>query len=223
MDLLASFDCSSQINLSYQECTRWEEASCVVKTIACLSHASRAPTEIRLLDKSDSFVVDMESSSENSQDKLLSHLSIDPGERKSIGTHIPHIIERLKDIDDELHATKKIAVLIIITDTESGEENIVENLKILEGLPIKIVIRICSEESRTVDHWHSISAQLDLDVDIIGHVKTEATQITENNNWLTYAEPLHCLREYGIVLPAINDMNMQQLPMHNIWTLARIL
>ena len=92
-------------------------------------------------------------------------------------------------MDDVLHAIKKIAVLIITIGCESTEGNIVEVLKVLDGLPIKIVIRICSEQSQTVDHWHSISAQLDLDVDIIGHVKTEATLMIENNNCRAFTLP----------------------------------
>lgn len=161
--------------------------------------------------------------SQDTVDSLFSHLSIDTGGRSSIGKHLVQITELLKDMDDELHATKKIAVLTILTGCELTDGSTVDLLKVLEGLPLKIIIRICCEESQTADHWHSVSAQLDLDIDIIGHVKTEAMVMIENNNWLTYGEPLHCLREFGIAVPVINDISMRQLSMHELWTLARIL
>ena len=165
----------------------------------------------------------MGNSSECTLANFLSHLSIDPRGRSSIGKHLSHTIELLKDMDDELHATKKIAVLIIITGCESTDGNIAGILKGLEGLPIRIVIRVCSEENQIIDYWHSISAQLDLDVDIISHVKTEAMVMIENNTWLTYAEPLHCLREFGIAVPAITNLNVRQLSMHELWSLAIVL
>ena len=140
-----------------------------------------------------------------------------------MSTHLLQITELLEDMDDELHATKKIAVLTILTGCESTDGNTVDLLRLLEGMPLKIIIRICCEESQAADHWHSLSAQLDLDIDIIGHVKMEAMVMIENNNWLTYGEPLHYLREFGVAVPAINSISMRQLSMHELWTLTRIL
>lgn len=195
----------------------------VVKTIASLSSASKAPTDIRLLNKSESVVVGMGNGSENTLECLLSLLSIDPVGRQSIGRYLLDIVEILKDMEDELLATRKVAVLIIMTCCESTDGGIVEVLKLLVGFSIKIVIRICTEGIQIAEHWQSISAQLDLDISIMSHVKTEAMAVSENNNWLTYAEPLHCLREFGIALPAIDNLGMQQLSPHELWTLARIL
>ena len=165
----------------------------------------------------------MGNGSENTLACLLSYLAIDPVGRQSIGRYLLDIVELLKDMEDELLATRKIAVLIIMTGCESTDGSIVDVLKLFEGFPIKIVIRICTEEIQIAEHWQSISAQLDLDISIMGHVKTEAIVVRENNNWLTYAEPLHCLREFGIALPAIDSLSTQQLSLHELWILARIL
>lgn len=165
----------------------------------------------------------MGNGSKNALACLLSCLAIDPVGRQSIGRHLLDIVELLKDMEDELLATRKVAVLIIMTGCESTDGGIVDVLKLLEGFSVKIVIRNCTEENQIAEHWQSISAQLDLDISIIGHVKTEAMMVSENNNWLTYAEPLHCLREFGIALPAIDSLGMQQLSLHELWTLARIL
>jgi hypothetical protein len=165
----------------------------------------------------------MGNGSEDNLACLLSHLAIDPVGRQSFGRHLLDIVELLKDMEDELRATRKMAVLIIMTGCESTDGSIVDVLKLLGGFSIKIIIRICIEGIHIAEHWQSISAQLDLDISIMGHVKTEAMAVSENNNWLTYAEPLHCLREFGIALPAIDNLGMQQLSPHELWTLARVL
>jgi hypothetical protein len=124
----------------------------------------------------------MGNDSEDNLACLLSHLAIDPVGRQSFGRHLLDIVELLKDMEDELRATRKMAVLIIMTGCESTDGSIVDVLKLLEGFSIKIIIRICIEGIHIAEHWQSISAQLDLDISIMGHVKTEATAVSENNN-----------------------------------------
>jgi hypothetical protein len=93
----------------------------------------------------------------------------------------------------------------------------------LEGLPLQIIIRICSDEREITEYWQHINAQLDLDIYVLGQVKTEALIVAENNNWLTYAEPLHRLREFGVTVAAINNLDLRQLSKQEIRTIAQIL
>lgn len=209
---------------SYQECSRWEEISGAVKTIACLADAAEAPTEIRLLNKAEPVVVGLGNKGDrNALSNVISQLSIDPGGQTPICRQLSDIIEQLRDMEDELRATNKIAVLIIMTDCESTDGNIIDVLKRLEGLPLQIIIRICSDESHITEYWQNINAQLDLDIDVLGQVKTEALVVIENNNWLTYGEALHRLREFGVVVPAINNLDLRQLSKQEIRTLSQIL
>ena len=126
-------------------------------------------------------------------------------------------------MEAELHATNKIAVLIIMTDCESTDGNLIDVLRRLEGLPLQIIIRICSDESHITEYWQNINAQLDLDIDVLGQVKSEALIVVENNSWLTYGEALHRLREFGVVVPAINNLDLRQLSRQEIKILSQIL
>ena len=67
-------------------------------------------------------------------------------------------------MEAELVASGKIALLLIITDGESTDGNVVEILKPLEGLPLKLIIRMCTDEREVSEYWHSINAALDLDI-----------------------------------------------------------
>ena len=41
-----------------------------------------------------------------------------------------------------------------------------EILKPLEGLPLKLIIRMCTDEREVSEYWHSINAALDLDIKV---------------------------------------------------------
>jgi hypothetical protein len=212
------------LRTSYQECSRWEEISGAVKTIACLADAAEAPTEVRLLNKSEPLVVGLGCKGDrNALANVISQLSIDPGGQTPICKQLLDIIEQLRDMESELRATNKIAVLIIMTDCESTDGNIIDVLRLLEGLPLQIIIRMCTDENNIIEYWQNINAQLDLDIDVLGQVKTEALVVAENNNWLNYAEPLHRLREFGVVVPAINNLDLRQLSKVEIKILSQIL
>jgi hypothetical protein len=43
---------------------------------------------------------------------------------------------------------------------------VVEILKPLEGLPLKLIIRMCTDEREVSEYWHSINAALDLDIKV---------------------------------------------------------
>lgn len=54
---------------------------------------------------------------------------------------------------ERLRNMNKVALLIIITDGESTDGNVVELLKPYEDLPLKIIIRMCTNESDVSDYW----------------------------------------------------------------------
>ena len=189
-----------------------------------LADAAEAPTEIRLLNKAEPLVVGLGSKGDKSDlTNAMAQLSIDPTGQTPLCRQLSDVIEQLRDLEPELRATNKIALLLIMTDCESSDGNIIDVLKLLEGLPLQIIIRICSDEREITEYWQNINAQLDLDISVLGQVKTEALIISENNNWLTYAEPLHRLREFGVMVPAINYLDLRQLSKQEIRTIAQIL
>ena len=195
-----------------------------VKTIACLADAAEAPTEIRLLNKAEPLVVGRGSKGNKSDlGNAMTQLSIDAMGKTPLCKQLSGVVDRLRDLEDELRTADKIALLLIMTDCESSDGNIIDVLKMLEGFPLQIIIRICSHEREINEYWQNVNAQLDLDIYVLGQVKTEALIVAENNNWLTYGEPLHRLREFGVMVPAINNLDSRQLTKQEIRTIAQIL
>jgi hypothetical protein len=53
-----------------------------------------------------------------------------------------------------------------------------------------------------VDYWNGIDQQLELELDVIDDMVSEANQVREFNSWLTYGEPLqrYCLYRFGLLI-----------------------
>lgn len=75
----------------------------------------------------------------------------------------------------------------------------------LQTLPVWVVIRLCTDNKRICDYWNNIDAQLELEIDVLDDISSEAEEVYRVNPWLTYGEPLHRLREFGV---AVREMDM---------------
>ena len=82
---------------------------------------------------------------------------------------------------------------------------------------------MCTDETEVSEYWHHINASLDLDIRVLDDVEAEATEVKENNAWLTYGEPLHRAREFGVMVPAIDALNERLLTRLEIKNVCEIL
>merc|ERR1712157_411539 len=70
-------------------------------------------------------------------------------------------------------------------------------LRSLEGLPVWIAVRLCTDEENVVDFYNNLDSQLELSLEVIDDFAGEAEEVYECNKWLNYALPLHRIREMG--------------------------
>ncbi len=61
-------------------------------------------------------------------------------------------------------------------------------------------IRLCTDDPAVVRYWNSVDSQLDLDMDVLDDATGEAVEVRSANPWMTYADPLQKLREFGVAL-----------------------
>ena len=93
----------------------------------------------------------------------------------------------------------------------------------LEGLPLQVIIRVCTLEQTVIDYWQNINAQLDIDIHVLQNINTEASECHDNNPWLSYTDTLQYAREFGLGVPEINALTERQLTRREIHTLAKLL
>lgn len=188
-----------------------------------IADASDSPTEIRILNKAEPLLIGQDGSKSSSLAAVLSELTIERTGLTNICKQIRDIAKQLQDMESIRDDKSKIALLIIMAGGESSDGSIADALGSLEGLRVQIIIRICTDESSVIEYWENANSQVDLDILILHDVRSEALAVARNNSWLTYGEPLHRLREFGVMVPAVDLLGYRQLSRHEIQTVAQTL
>mmetsp|Transcript_2295 Transcript_2295/g.4115 ORF Transcript_2295/g.4115 Transcript_2295/m.4115 type:complete len:364 (-) Transcript_2295:250-1341(-) len=184
-------------------CSRWKELSESMKFHANLAHLSDSCTEFRLLNGAQPIII----GNTPGIDKTLPSPALDmfnavldgsPGGGTPLCSHIRAVIAQITEMAPQLRANGHRAVVSISTDGESSDGDIAAAMKPLQSLPVWVVIRLCTDDESIVNYWNNIDAQLELEMDVLDDLFGEAEEVNSFNNWLTYGEPLHRLREGGV-------------------------
>jgi hypothetical protein len=111
-------------------------------------------------------------------------------------------------------------VLVIATDGESSDGDIATAMRPLQSLPVWVVIRLCTDDERIVNYWNNIDSQLELEMDVLDDLFGEGEEVVEGNPWITYGEPLHRMREFGITLKEMDLIDEARLSSEQMRTLV---
>ena len=97
--------------------------------------------------------------------------------------------------------------VILATDGLPTDENgyggdeitqeFIKSLKSLEGLPIWLVIRLCTDEDKVTDFYNQLDGMLELSLEVLDDFLGEAREVYKFNPWLNYALSMHRCRELG--------------------------
>jgi hypothetical protein len=152
----------SKNDFRYVDSTRWEELKECVKYHVELAHLLRAPTSFRLLNGSSQF--DIAQAGEEVQGEVVNAMSIlDRTQAQGVTpltAHIREIAQIILCLSPQLVSENKRVTVVIATDgvptdyqgthDEITTRDFVAALKELEGLPVWLVIRLCTNENQVV-------------------------------------------------------------------------
>jgi Mg-chelatase subunit ChlD len=129
------------------------------------------------------------------------------------------------------HGTK--VALVVATDglpsNKSGisddkvKQQFIETLQSLQGLPVWVVIRLCTDDAQTVQFYNSLDDQLELSIEVLDDFSNEAQEMHTHNAWLNYGLPLHRMRELGFHNKLLDLMDERPLTMDELRDFFRIL
>ena len=89
-----------------------------------------------------------------------------------------------------------VTVVLATQGTPAGHpQAFIDALRALEGLPVWIVVRLCTDEERVVDFYNALDAQVNLPYDVLDDWFGESLEVYLRNPWLCYGLPLHRFRE----------------------------
>lgn len=193
-------------------CTRWAELSESLRFHLSLSREAILPSEFRLLNGAAPVLVGIDHKDHKPQEskdpkdavsnmqRLLDAFEESPSGQTPLCWHIRDVIKNLEPIADRLRLASQKVAIIIATDGEPTDGDLVETLRPLQQLPVWLIVRLCTDDERIVNFWNNVDTQLELDMDVIDDLFREAEGVAAANKWLTYSEPLHRLREFGITV-----------------------
>lgn len=186
------------------ECTRWAELTTSLEFHMQLARAANAPTEFRLLNGAEPILLGNAQAHDvhdaASYTSLQAVLKDGPRGGTPLCKHISEVIQNIRQMEQQLRSNRQLACVVIATDGESSDGDVAQAMAPLKSLPVWVVIRLCTDNDQVVNYWNRIDSQLELDMDVLDDFKGEAQEVQEKNSWLTYGEPLHRLREFGIIV-----------------------
>mmetsp|Transcript_11088 Transcript_11088/g.20231 ORF Transcript_11088/g.20231 Transcript_11088/m.20231 type:complete len:383 (-) Transcript_11088:112-1260(-) len=197
-------------------CTRWSEIQDTVNYHVQMSALLQAPTVFRLLNDPGARVgpqqfsvaeqgaTMIESDVETARQTMQNS---SPGGVTPLFQHIRDIRESVSAMADTLRRDGTRVAIILATDglptNEKGigdshvKQQFVDSLRSLEGLPVWVVVRLCTDDEDVVEFYNNIDAQLELSLEVLDDFVGEATEVYEHNAWLNYTLALHRCREMG--------------------------
>ena len=178
-------------------CSRWTELVDALKFHVGVARHGRAPSEFRLLNSSEPILIG-DGADDAGYEKLLKLFNEPPNGTTPLCRHINEIIFRIREMEPDLRKTNQKVAVIIATDGESSDGDIAQAMRPLKDLPVWIVVRLCTDEDSVVDYWNNLDKELELNMDVLDDISGEAEEVFESNCWLTYGEPMHRIREFGV-------------------------
>lgn len=199
-------------------CTRWNEIKETIDYHLRLAALMKAPTKFRLLNNpgitagQQFFSVGVDSMDEQMIDRDLeiaigTMSKVSPNGGTPLITHINAIRDEVEALAPSLRREGRRVAVIIATDglptnppgMRPGNErqNFIAAMKSLEGLPVWVVIRLCTDSEAIVDYYNELDKQLELSIEVLDNYADEAKEMSLSNPWLNYTLQLHRMREMG--------------------------
>ena len=134
-----------------------------------------------------------------------------PTGRTPLCAQIREVTRQIAARARELRQAGTKACVVIASDGEATDGDIAAALRPLRDLPAWVVIRLCTDDDGIVQYWNDIDEELELDMDVLDDLCGEAAEVNAVQPWLTYAGPLHRLREWGTTVKILDILDERPL------------
>lgn len=214
---MMSNDGSMIVNGKTITCSRWAELGDAMKFHVNLAKVAGSKTEFRFLNQSQAVIVGDDPATDDAKVyKIFDVFNESPSGGTPLCKHIGEVKQKINALIPKLKELNERASLIICTDGEPSDGDIKAALNSLQGLPVDIVIRLCTNEDNIVEFWNSIDKQLEVTMDILDDWSNEAAEIYKINNWVNYSLPIQRFRECGVSLKEFDLLEESKLTPENL-------
>lgn len=198
-----------------QAVSRWEELKDTVLYHAELAAILNTPSLFKLLNatpglENKDFAIGARGKS-NIPDEIREARSfihrVRPMGPTPLTQHIWDIQKSVHKLAPKLRRAGRQVVIVLATDGlptdadgyvgEDVDAEFLSALKALEGLPIWLVIRLCTDEAKVKRFYNELDCKVDLSLEVVDDFMGEAQEVHRYNRWLNYCLPMHRCRELG--------------------------
>jgi len=121
-----------------------------------------------------------------------------------------------------LRANGQRVCLVIASDGQASDGDVMEALRPLHDLPVWVVIRLCTDDNDVVEYWNGVDEELELDMDVLDDLSGEAAEVRRCCPWLTYGAPLHRLREWGTSVKIFDLIDERALAKSELFEVVKL-
>lgn len=194
-------------------CSRWTELGEALEFHIGLAKAANAPSQFRMLNQLSPKLVGVEEADPDSMGAraVLKVIEGGPSGGTPLCKHIREVTKQISAWAPTLRENGQKVSVIIATDGSSSDGDVVAALRPLKDLPVLMVIRLCTNEDKTVEYWDQVEKDLETELDIIDDLFGEAEGVMGVNPWINYGNPLQRLREFGVHIKEMDMIDESQL------------
>jgi hypothetical protein len=174
--------------LKLASCTRWKEMQETVEYHSQLAAVLHSPTTYTLLNDPgavagpQTFRVAHDSESTASIDYDLAvaqsvMMNAQPAGVTPLAHHIEIIRTEIQQMESFLRSTGGKVAIVLATDglptdargysNPTVKQQFVDTLRSLEGMPVWIVVRLCTDADEVVQYWNDLDEQLELSLEVL--------------------------------------------------------
>ena len=204
-------------------CTRWSELAEAVKFHAEFAYQAQSLCEFRLLNAGNPVRIGNVEDGGASRNYVMQLMNGSPGGLTPLCKHIFQVANVIRSMEADLRAQNQMVSVTIFTDGEASDGDVATALKQLYHLPVRIVIRLCTDQENVVNYWNDVDANLELQLDILDDLFGENEEVRKCNKWLNYAEPLHRCREWGSHFKEFDLLDEGKLSLDQIRTVCALI
>jgi Mg-chelatase subunit ChlD len=231
-----------QHEIKFLPCSRWKEMQDTIDYQARVAALLKNPTEFRMLnDPGHRHCPQKFSIGEQSDALIDAELDVARTTVMSCGPHgVTPLVQHLREIRCDIEALEPTlrrngtkVLLIICTDglpsdtqgisTRSIQQEFVDSLRSLGGLPVWLVVRLFTDDEAIVQYYNDLDKQLELNVEVLDDLAGEAKEVHSQNPWLNYGLPLHRIREMGFSNKIFDLLDERKLSKDELREFFRIL
>lgn len=138
--------------------------------------------------------------------------SVSPAGSTPLTEAVMRIVSQLQPLAEQMRANAQQAVVTLMTDgLPNDKTSFALALRALQALPVWLVVRLCTNDDSIVSYWDSLDRELEMSLEVLDDEAGEAGEVVSKNRWLTYGQPLHIARTFGLAHKLFDLLDEQRL------------